>query len=127
MSTPNVFLLGLRGSPDNPDGARVIGPITFNVTSQTAAVITDLSADQRNFGSLSSLRCIQFSLSNATSPVLLIFSSGQRVVLYAGNGQMQFVNVLQPNPIRFSAQLAQNTAGVTLTMYLLNEYQRRIF
>lgn len=99
---PVIYLLGDHGARDTRDGYRVVQLAPFNFPAGIVTYQVDLTSFQSQ-GLLSCVQSIAYSTPTNIGIVQMTFGSGQSMYLYGTSmGPTQEIDVLQPNPIRFS-------------------------
>lgn len=109
-----AFALGRIARLRNPAEGLQIQAVPINWAGVPVTIDASILQGQ-NANQLSYLRAIQ--VSNQTYPLEFVFGSGQKITLPAATESV--LNVLQPNPVRFS--VAQpGAAGNQTILSLLN-------
>lgn len=109
-----AFALGRIARLRNPAEGLQIQAVPINWAG--VPVLVDASVLQgQNANQLSYLRGIQ--VSNQTYPLIFTFGSGQKITLPAATESV--LNVLQPNPVRFTVEQPGSTGNQTM-LSLLN-------
>jgi hypothetical protein len=106
-----VYVLGEHGNKA-PGSSQILGPLVF--TFGAVPQIVDLTTLQTTGNSIPAAMAMYYTLT--AGPVSLIFSSGQTMQLGIGTA-LGWVNILQPNPVRFQLQ---GPNGATMKIWLAN-------